>query len=50
MKSWTRATRAATLAIAAIASACGGGGTSSSDNGTLRLALTDAPACGYDHV
>jgi len=50
MKSWTRAARAATLAVAAIASACGGGGTSSSDNGTLRLALTDAPACGYDHV
>ena len=49
MKSWTRAVRAATLAVAAIASACGGGG-SSSDNGTLRLALTDAPACGYDHV
>jgi hypothetical protein len=50
MKSWTRAVRAATLAVAAIASACGGGGSSSSDNGTLRLALTDAPACGYDHV
>ncbi|MEO7706890.1 MAG: DUF4382 domain-containing protein, partial [Caldimonas sp.] len=50
MKSWTRAARAATLAIAAIASACGGGGSSSTDNGTLRLALTDAPACGYDHV
>ena len=28
----------------------GGGGSSISDNGTLRLALTDAPACGYDHV
>jgi hypothetical protein len=51
MKSWTRAGRAATLAVAAIASACGGGGSSvGSDNGTLRLALTDAPACGYDHV
>ena len=49
MKSWTRAVRAATVAVAAIASACGGGG-SSSDNGTLRLALTDAPACGYQHV
>ena len=50
MKRWTRAVRAATLAIAAIASACGGGGSSGTDNGTLRLALTDAPACGYDHV
>ncbi|MBA3056904.1 MAG: DUF4382 domain-containing protein [Gammaproteobacteria bacterium] len=29
--------------------ACGGGG-GSADNGTLRLALTDAPACGYDAV
>jgi len=34
--------------------ACGGGGGSgsggSADNGSLRLALTDAPACGYDAV
>jgi hypothetical protein len=32
--------------------ACGGGGGSSAsaDSGTLRLALTDAPACGYDAV
>ena len=32
--------------------ACGGGGSSpdSSATGTLRLSLTDAPACGYDHV
>ena len=29
--------------------ACGGGGGSSS-TGTLKLAMTDAPACGYDHV
>lgn len=36
---------AATLLLAA----CGGGGSDSS-SGTLRLALTDAPACGYDHV
>ena len=52
MKSWTRIVRAATLAVAAIASACGGGGGGSAgtDTGTLRLALTDAPACGYDHV
>ena len=28
--------------------ACGGGG--SADSGTLRLALTDAPSCGYDAV
>ena len=32
--------------------ACGGGGDSAStgSSGTLRLALTDAPACGYDAV
>ena len=29
--------------------ACGGGSGTSSD-GTLKLAMTDAPACGYDHV
>ena len=28
--------------------ACGGGG--GTPQGSLRLALTDAPACGYDHV
>ena len=42
-----------TLLCAAVASAilvaCGGGG-SGSEQGTLRLALTDAPACGYDQV
>ena len=34
--------------------ACGGGGgsagSSSNDSGTLRVALTDAPACGFDAV
>src|SRR3546814_17247442 len=29
--------------------ACGGGG-SSNDKGTGQVSLTDAPACGYDHV
>jgi Domain of unknown function (DUF4382) len=29
--------------------ACGGG-SSTPANGTLKLAMTDAPACGYDHV
>lgn len=47
------------LAFASLA-ACGGGGSSGMDNsngsvvgsdtGTLRLALTDAPACGFDAV
>jgi hypothetical protein len=32
--------------------ACGGSGSSGGDSstGTLKLAMTDAPACGYDHV
>ncbi|MDP2255171.1 MAG: DUF4382 domain-containing protein [Polaromonas sp.] len=37
------------LLVAGLA-ACGGGGGGSADSGTLRLALTDAPACGYDAV
>lgn len=28
----------------------GGGGTASTGDGTMRFAITDAPACGYDHV
>ena len=36
-----------TVLLGALA-ACGGGG--GSDTGTLRVALTDAPACGYDAV
>jgi hypothetical protein len=35
------------FALAGLA-ACGGGG--GADSGTLRLALTDAPSCGYDAV
>ncbi len=40
-----------TLGAVMVASlaACGGGG-GSADSGTLRLALTDAPSCGYDEV
>ena len=42
------------LLLAALAACGGGGGGSgnlgSADSGTLRLALTDAPACGYDAV
>ncbi len=43
------------LALASL-TACGGGGSSDSmvnsggETGTLRLALTDAPACGFDTV
>jgi Domain of unknown function (DUF4382) len=41
-----------TLGAAAIVAACGGGSDSNSDSGTgtMRLSLTDAPACGYDNV
>lgn len=46
------------LVAAAALAACGGGGSGSSEpmasptagTGTLRIALTDAPACGFDHV
>ena len=47
------ARRASVFAAAALLAACGGGsdsGGSSTAMGTLRLALTDAPACGYDQV
>jgi len=40
-------------AAALVLSACGGGGSggsTASTQGTLRVGLTDAPACGYDHV
>ncbi|MBL0730086.1 DUF4382 domain-containing protein [Piscinibacter sp. HJYY11] len=54
MKLWTRHFRIAAVAVAAtIIGACGGGsdsGGTGAGSGTLRVALTDAPACGYDHV
>lgn len=35
--------------VAGLAACGGGGGNAGADNsGTLRLALSDAPACGYD--
>lgn len=42
-------TLTAACLLAALA-ACGGGGGEASGSGTLRLALTDAPSCGYDEV
>ena len=45
-----RASAALTCVIAAGITACGGGGSDASTTGTLRLSLTDAPACGYDNV
>lgn len=38
------------LAVAGLAACGGGDGGSAAAPGTLRLALTDAPACGYDAV
>ena len=42
------------MASALLLAACGGGGGGSTattvPEGTVRLALTDAPSCGYDHV
>ena len=40
--------RYAALSATLLATACGGG--DSAPTGTLRLSLTDAPACGYDAV
>ena len=40
-----------TAALAAGLAACGGGGGgTASGDGSLRVALTDAPSCGFDHV
>jgi hypothetical protein len=40
----------AAAGLAFMLSACGGGGGGTSGTGTLQMSLTDAPACGYDHV
>jgi len=38
------------IVAAGLLGACGGGSNDNSATGTLRLSLTDAPACGYDSV
>jgi hypothetical protein len=38
------------MLLLGVLAACGGGGGEASGSGTLRLALTDAPSCGYDKV
>lgn len=45
----TKSLAAVATSLALLLGACGGGG-GSADSGSLRLAMTDAPACGYDHV
>ncbi|WP_048439699.1 DUF4382 domain-containing protein [Caenimonas sp. SL110] len=51
---WVRGLQWSAAAVAAaVLAACGGGGgggSSAAADGTLRVALTDAPSCGYDHV
>jgi len=44
------AARLGTLIAAATLAACGGGGGSAAGEGSLRVAMADAPACGYDNV
>jgi len=46
----THILKATALAASAALAACGGGSESTSGTGTLRLALTDAPTCGFDRV
>ena len=59
MNTFKTGRRAAAAALAGLLAlglaACGGGGggggdTASGGTGTLRLAMTDAPACGFDTV
>ena len=38
------------MTLAALAACGGGGGDGTGGDGTLRVSLTDAPSCGYDHV
>lgn len=47
MKTLNQVHRALPIAVVAALASCGGGGPAT---GTMRLSLTDAPACGYDNV
>ena len=49
MKKFALRRMALVSGLSLLLAACGGGG-DSGGSGTLRLALTDAPACGYDKV
>lgn len=55
LRTWRRALGllVSAAALPLVMMACGGGGdadTTSTPQGTLRLALTDAPSCGFDQV
>jgi hypothetical protein len=45
---WGRALGALAVSLPMLIAGCGGG--SGSDNGSMRVALTDAPSCGFDAV
>lgn len=47
---WFLAAWSGTVAAALVACGGGGDGPTASAMGTMRLSLTDAPACGYDNV
>lgn len=47
LRTWKALLLAALLGVLV---ACGGGGGGSAGEGTLRVAITDNPACGYDEV
>lgn len=51
MKNTTRTlSLIAAVSSAVLLAACGGGGSSAGGSGTLGVAMTDAPACGFDAV
>ncbi len=37
-------------AVSVLLAGCGGGGDNSGQTGTLHVAMTDAPSCGFDHI
>lgn len=41
---------ACAMVASAVLTACGGGDGGSTPTGTLHVAMTDAPSCGFDHV
>ena len=50
MGRWLARAGAALALVGLAACGGGGGGDSSGGTGTLRMSITDAPSCGYDHV
>lgn len=46
---WRKIPLAVSITVAGLIAACGGGG-GGSDQGSLRVSMTDAPSCGFDQV